>query len=298
MSRILLNQNKPENIEKLSTQRNLYSKAKKIQTWQIILTIIMPILFSFLALNYPLLSNINFVYGTLMLFISFIFLCFIQKIKEQAAKVQELFDCSVLNLNWNTLKCGDKPTLEFIHQNKEDKKTIKRLKKLTDWYTTNIKGLPISIGRILCQFENCLWDSKLRKRYSFYLLGSVISLFLIMLFIGFLRQLTLLNFFLFVFIPISPAFVFCFTEVKEHIDTNIATKRIKSEIEKVIKLSKEKRIKGLKLRSRNIQDEIYERRKKSPLIPDWIYEKLRDSYENDFSSWIKEISKELRNTYI
>lgn len=299
MNQILINQNKTENIDKLSAQRNLYSKAKKIQLWQIVLSIFVTILISILALINPFFDEISTIYGTVMLVMSFIFTVIIQNIKEQAAKTQELFDCEVLDLNWNYVKCGDKPTLEFIHQNRENEETIKRLRSLKDWYTTNIKDLSPSISRILCQFENCTWDSKLRKKYSFYLITFVVLLFSIMLFIGSFRQLTLIDFFILILIPITPAVMFCCTELKEHIDTNIMTGRIKKEIEIIIESSKKRKFNKsfLKRKSRTLQNEIYERRKRSPLIPDKIYKKLSNTYENELGNWIKEISDNMRSVY-
>ncbi len=46
----------------------------------------------------------------------FVFTPWVKKLRDSAARVQELFDTRVLGLDWNEISVGKKPEPELIHE--------------------------------------------------------------------------------------------------------------------------------------------------------------------------------------
>jgi len=300
MNNIPKNQNKQENIIKLSAQRNLYSQAKQIQLIQIILNIPIVIVLSILTLWNKSFETVTIMYGV---FVSLLDICVLNQIqqnkKEKAAKIQELFDCDVLELEWNDLKCGNKPTLEDIYEYQENQKVLSKLSPLKDWYSTSVGEVPISIARILCQLENCTWDSKLRKNYRILLILTTSFLFFLILILGIINNLTICKFFLLVVSPTLPSIIFCIRESNEHKETILVTERIKKNIDNIVNKTRKENVSANYLleHSRKLQDEIFERRKRSPLIFNKIYLWLRKPYENKMDNWLRSVVDNIKTIY-
>lgn len=127
MSDIHQRQNAPENIRKLQAQRQTYSDIKYWMIWIVMIGVILPILISFLtyALNNEFFSkllrfekrDISYLSASVgissTLFVGMLS-DFLKRKKEDAAKIQELFDTSVFDLPWDSMSVGDKPDTGMI----------------------------------------------------------------------------------------------------------------------------------------------------------------------------------------
>lgn len=273
MNNIEIIQNEQKQLERLAAQRELYSSAKRKHGWQIILTVIIPVCFAVVSFFNPQLSVIAAIFG-LASFIIDISLIEpnIKRQKNKAAKIQEIFDCDVLELPRSPLKIIDDIAVEevLLHYNAHIK--IKsNVEKIRNWYT-GVSLLPITIARILCQRKNCWWDFKLKERYSNFLKISGIIVFAGMLVIGILLNSSLITITL-IASGLVPFFQFC---IKQYNDNQEAAKRL-NELMKFIQnlwydaLHKNKTDQQLIVDSRRLQDEIFEHRSKSPLILDYYY---------------------------
>src|SRR5713101_9129496 len=91
-------QNMPRQLERLAAQRYLYSMAKHFLTGQLFLDLVSPIVLAVLVALFPGFG----IYGALialLILVSDFYLESLQSSKrEQAAGVQELFDCELLDL--------------------------------------------------------------------------------------------------------------------------------------------------------------------------------------------------------
>src|SRR6266550_1909209 len=96
---ILTKQNEPDEIKKLRAQRHLYAKAKLVVGLQVALTTVFPVVGTVSELVWPQLKGGLAFYGIL---ISILDVALIEpwqrRIRSIAAKIQESFDCSVLDL--------------------------------------------------------------------------------------------------------------------------------------------------------------------------------------------------------
>lgn len=281
MNSIPSKQNEQRQLERLAAQREIYSSAKKMHIAQIGLTVFGPILLFVANLIWPKLGAYSALYGIVVFIIDGVLIePIIKSKKTKSAKIQELFDCDVLELETSPLKVVDDVTVEeiLIHYRAHSKiKT--NIEKIRDWYPSNIDQLPISIARIICQRANCWWDSKLRRRYSNFLKYTGLMVFLSLLVYAFLADFSLIQFVL-IGSGLIPLFQFCNKQYNEHRDTasrldelvcysqNVWNKTILHDNPELAKDD-----------SRRLQDEIFEHRCKSPLILDPFFKIFRDEHE-------------------
>ncbi len=282
MNQIPTDQNTQKQLERLAAQRELYSSAKRWHLSQIVLTVFLPVLLSSVALIRPYLSVISAIFGVLSFIADITFIEPVIKRKRiKAAKIQELFDCDVLKIPVSPLKTVDDIAVEEVLQYYNAHIKVKtNVERIRNWYSSEVGKLPMHIARILCQRTNCWWDSKLRERYSTFLMYTGSIVFTVIMIAGLIANLTLVQVTL-IASGLIPFFQFC---IKQYNDNNEAAKRL-NELVAFSKqvwnealsgnLSKEM-IEG---NSRRLQDEIFEHRSKSPLILDTYYKLFRDSQE-------------------
>ena len=216
-------------------------------------------------------------------------------IKKQAAKIQEVFDCDILELEWAAIKIGRRPDEETVLEAASYfKKSNPNYPHLTDWYPPEIDQLPIHQARIICQRTNCWWDSKLRRKYANWIVALLVTLVIALLIIGLIGNSSLESFILRTLVPLNPAFLLGTRQYSEHIESANSWHKLKEYSEQLWEqaISKQKVPQELTQSSRCLQDEIYEHRCKSPLIFDWLYRRLRPAYAQQTDRAVKAMVEE------
>lgn len=301
---IIKKQNKEENLIKLAAQKQVYSNAKKLMAIQVILSVpiviilsLLPIIFSDsnLSLLHIKTESLNLCITTYGIFIAIIDQIFINpyitKIKGKAACIQENFDCEVLSLSENDVKCSKIDTEEIIKYAKD-----KEINDFKDWYRPPIiNTVPLSVGRIICQRINCWWDSYLRKKFRRDVIGFTIVLFILLFLISLVGGFTVSKLITNVVFPFLPALLLSIRQSQANAKAIKSLENLKNKADEYWNRLLLNPINYVILDdlSRKLQDEIYENRKNSPLIFDWYYNKNRDfqHYDIDYSG------KEMVNKY-
>lgn len=168
MNNIPQAQNTQRSLDLLAAQRQLYSDAKGLQMVSVIMSVPVVIAWSILVALFPPLAVYAALWGIVATLLELLFFSRLQKsTQEKAAKIQQIFDCEVLQFNWASLNCGVRIEPETIVDASNRYKRKKRnLKKLQNWYPISVGQLPIHQARIICQRSNVWWDAQLRRRYS------------------------------------------------------------------------------------------------------------------------------------
>jgi len=282
MNKIAAKQNEQKQLERLAAQREIYSSAKRLHLVQIILTVVLPIVLFIISGIWESFITYSALFGILAFVVDGIFIApIIKRLRIKAAKIQELFDCEVLELEKSPLKVATDVSVEEILLNFNAHSKIKtNIEKIRDWYPTNIGELPISIARIICQRANCWWDSKLRIRYSNFLKYFAIVVFLSIFIFSFLSKVEVTTLTLYLS-GLIPFFQFCNKEFFEHHDAAQRLNELVQYSENIWQeaLANPEDYHRNKLNSRRLQDEIFEHRSKSPLILDKFYNLFRDQNE-------------------
>jgi flagellar basal body-associated protein FliL len=269
-------------LERLAAQRQLYSYAKAVQVAQIILSVPIVILWSIAAVWFPFLQVYAALWGIVIALVSVGLLTpWQQTLQQNAAKIQELFDCDVLRIEWNQLRSGTKPAPEsVIEAATAYKKRDPDYTALKNWYPPAVGDLPLHLARIICQRTNIWWDAKLRRRYATYVAGVVASLAIVVLILALINGTTVEELILVGLAPLLPALVLGIRQYTEHREAANNLDRLRESAERIWSNALAgATTQDLEAESRNLQDLIYDNRRKSPLIQDRIYNLLRGHQE-------------------
>lgn len=276
-----------QQLDRLAAQRQIYSDAKKILALQVILSVPAVVVWSLVVMLNPALKVYAAFWGVVVTILDvLIFTPWQRSQREKAAKVQELFDCDVLQLRWRDLKTGRRPDAEAIMESSSKFKCKDpECSTLRDWYPPSVGKLPLHLARLICQRASCWWDAKLRRRYANYIVAVVGLLALTVFLVAVVGGLTVEKLFVVVIAPLMPAFTLGLRDFKEHKEAAAKLDRLKEHVERLW----DKAVKGraapdeLAEGSRELQDEIYDNRRRSPLIFDWLYKRLRRDDEEQMN---------------
>jgi len=279
---ILIKQNEQDELERLAAQRELYSAAKRIFAWQTLLTVVIPVTSACIAIVMNSCAPYVAWYGVVIFAIDLLVIDpQIKKLKTKAAKIQELFDCSVLQLSYSELKTVSDITVEVVlRYYKAHQKILTNIEKIKDWYPTPVAEVDLPIARIICQRSSCWWDKKLREEYCQRIKYIIISV-IVAIFTGCLFAKTGTIQLILILSALVPFFQFTIKQYNDNIDMNCRLEQLSNYIEQVWRDVLKNPISDLELKneSRRIQDGIYDNRTLSPLIFDFFYKESRTANE-------------------
>lgn len=201
--------------------------------------------------------------------------------QQQAARIQEQFDCYVLGLPPNPLHTGAPEPPEVIAKASERYDPAKA-PPLLDWYVGNLQKLSVTAARILCQRTNCSYDIGLRERYGRALwIAFGLSLVIVTL-IGTLGGMTVFDWLSKLVGPLLPALCLI---IKHNRANNESIKRLTELRAHADQLWNHCQGQALAddeflERSRRLQDELFDHRSRSLLQFEWLYKLSRPSVES------------------
>ncbi|MEJ1392968.1 MAG: S-4TM family putative pore-forming effector [Candidatus Sedimenticola sp. (ex Thyasira tokunagai)] len=301
MNKINERQNKQSSIDKLAAQNQLYGDAKKRLGVYLLLSIPLMIILN-IAVKPALLNdclNLGWTFdltdsiALFALMLAGYDLIYLKRhisaLKQKAAKIQEDFDCTVYDLEWNTLLCGDKECeLEIKKSSDKYSNKGKDRAKFSDWYTPEVENIDQIKAILVCQKENLGWDIEQRTKFIYFISIVSIMVFAISLIAGFYFEISLKSLILSAIIPSWPALSFAITNYFENKEAIQEKKLLKSAVDRVEDI----KIPTIKY-ARNIQNLIFLNRKNNCLIFDWFYEYLRNANQTGISYASKQLIQRL-----
>jgi hypothetical protein len=273
MNLVLQRQNEQLNLRKLAAQRALYSRAKKVQAWQLVLVVVLSTVLALAAIWHESIAGQVALYSLFITLADFLgFEPAIASIKKQAAQIQESFDCSVLDIECSVFKAGD-PEIEDVLVNSDALFKLKTdVEKLRNWYSAEIEPLSIGLSRLVCQRSNFQWDTGLRNDYNSFLLIPAISL-IAAVSISCLAQDVDFEHFVLITAAILPALLFFLKQRQQNQEAMSRLGQLAGHFRNVWQKANASTLSEVQLSeaARQIQDEIYDHRVQSPLVPDFYY---------------------------
>jgi SMODS-associating 4TM effector domain len=216
--------------------------------------------------------------------------------RKMAARTQEQFDCDLFNLDWRSLRVGEKPEPgDVIHAANRFKKTNPQMGHLKDWYPPAVDKVPLSLARLICQRTNCWWDSSLRKKYANALIAILLLIIVTVIVIALFQHQTVEQMILSVYAPIAPAVLWTVREVRRQHDAAEALDKLRGHVQRIwasVLKGQPTRLE-LDAAAREIQDSLYDGRSKNPLIFDWINNWVRPSHEISMNAKADEMIAEV-----
>ncbi|MBN2093056.1 hypothetical protein JW964_25760 [candidate division KSB1 bacterium] len=285
MKKIAETQNEPLQLQRLAAQRRLYDEARKIQTWRYIIAIPVTITWAIFA-NTMWESNLIPLIGNAIIAILTLwpFSTMDAGYREKAAKIQELFDCDVLNIPWNNELVEIPPAADYVADwaAKYDPKKYPG-NPIENWYSGPVDDLPLPFARIVCQRSNLMWDARLRKRYIkgviTMLVVVTIPLIGVLLWIGLDTAEKYAN----IFASLGPIFMLGINEIRLNLATIVSLQHTSHRIDELWNFAFRGKADEAELSqaSRNWQNNIYRHRKDNPVIARWLYKRFRDPDEEN-----------------
>ncbi len=280
---ILIDQNHPQQVDRLAAQRCLYSQAKRVLAAQLILTVAGAVVFAILAIIFERLRVWATFYGVSASLLDAAFLESRQKtLRQYAALIQEEFDCEVLRLEWPEWKASGKIDPEVIHaESCRYKKADPKFDDLKDWYEFEFTHLPHHLARLICQRASVGYDIGLRRSYRKWVAIIIVILCLGVFAFSLYSDVSMSKFILTVFAPLSPAILWGIREWKKQSEAIDSLDKLKKQADGLWKesLRSPDAQPDADSKARRLQDEILERRRNNPLIFDWLYIWQRDALE-------------------
>jgi len=280
---IVERQNLAECIELLAAQKNLYSRAKNIIGFQMILSIPIAVSAVIIAIMKPELKGFVALWGILVVvFDLFVFTPWIRRLRDLAARIQELFDTKVLGLSWSEISVGKRPDPEIIHEEaKKHGLEVKSVFGLKNWYPIVIDGVPEIFGIVICQRSNVWWDSRMRRKYAFFISIFLVSIAIGLIGYGLYEKKDMFDFLANLVAPLASTYIFGYRQMMEQGAAADRLDNLKEISEKIWKdaLSGEE-LATLKSKCRALQDQIFKHRKDNPPIFDFLFKWFRDGNED------------------
>lgn len=297
--KIIQKQELKENITLLAAQRNLYSRAKMILGLQMFLSFPIAILATIVAIVRPELKGYVALWGILVVvFDLFVFTPWIKRLRDDAARVQELFDTNVFGLDWSEISVGRKPGPELIHEEAQKHGlTDDDISKLRKWYPVSIDSVPDIFGIIICQRSNVWWDAKMRRKYAGFIRVVLVLIAFGLISYGLYENKDMFDFLAYIVAPLAAAYVFGYRQMLEHGAAADRLDKLKEIIEKIWSDA----IDGcdsimLTANIRALQNQIFEHRRTCPPVFDFIYWLFRDRNEELMNKGVDSILAEISNS--
>ena len=271
-------QNQSISLARLASQRYLYSCAKKTRTIGMVLILLVAILgvvsstVERPAINQwvPLFVIVAWIVDQL------IFKRIESALINEAATIQEEFDCFVLDLSWPKHKGIQRITSDRLKQlDLKAKSKSRDYNELFDWYTPESIPLDPISAKMHCQKINCWWDVRLRGTWRFVLYAFFGILFLLALILSISTGITVDK-----LIAIAASFIRVFAwGVAEVVNLEEASRNIDRIHRYLSSLAIQENVLPSDIRS--VQDEIFEHRRSNSPVPDWFYKLRRNAQERE-----------------
>lgn len=285
MNNIKTNQDLPQNMQFLKAQRVIYANAKKIYRWQLTITIVAVVILNVLKLTQNSFTSIDLtpcialVSVSITLFDLLFLTGYLSKFKTNGAKVQELFDCNVYNMEWNETNSGDKPE-NWIIEEAANEYFYNPKAPLSNWYHIDLDGLNQQEAILRCQETNLEYDRKLRFHFKNDCLIVCLSIVVISFAIATIINASLQGYLIYFIAPTLPLIVIL---IKLVIDNNKAVKSL-DEVRKAAKKLRNAAGVPSMIQLRQVQDKLFCSRKDSSLIPENYYQYRRTKLEQSTKS--------------
>ncbi len=296
MNSILDAQNDTRNLRRLAAQRQLYSEAKNAQVLQILVSTPAVIIWSVAALFIPAVKVYAAFWACLATLADVLFFSPLVKMKRSAAaKIQEEFDCEVLDLPWSDCKLGEHPEPETVSNYRRQVERDPELTAFRHWYPSPVGSVPLHIGRIICQRSSCWWDRTLREKYSRTSVYILVAGMVVIVVLAMLSGATVSNAIGAVLL-LQPSIVLAVKGYREHLDAAANADRLRRSAEALWRRSVSGQLSAEESRyeARLLQNEIYDHRANSPLVWDWLYKRLRAATETQMLDGAEALVEEYR----
>jgi hypothetical protein len=282
MHQIAKRQNENRCLQLLAAARHLYANAKQLLGLRLALGGPVATILAAVGIAAPGTKPIVALSGLTILALDLVWLTPREKhLREAAARIQERFDCDVLGLSWDTTKVGNPERPELVHEQATRYRRIASAKTpLADWYPRIVDRLPLRLARLVCQRANCEWDGKQRRMYARVIAALLLAAFVGVFLTGVAAHLSAEDLLLAVISPMSSTLRLCYQQWVDHRDAANRLDVLRERAERIWKDAlRDPGKPSVESDCRSLQSEIFDGRKRNPLVFEFVFKRLRARHE-------------------
>lgn len=273
-------QNAPDMLAFLRAKSALYDDAQRSYRLQAVLLVGVPLALAVAKILDPSLTNPAAVVGFVLFWVDFAWLEPRQKTRKTlGAKMQERFDCSVLDLPWRAERNGAEPTPEEVARWSGRHASTAALR---NWYNPAVGRLPLALARIACQRANGNWNATMRRRYADLLRVAARVAVFGLLGAGYVRDANMRSVVLMV-VTLAPFLHWSAREQRRQQDAAAVSERVRDRA-----LAQWRRLligdadpATALYDARELQNDIYDQRKGDQQMFAFVYRRFRDRDEEE-----------------
>lgn len=269
-------QNNPWSLDRLAAQRWLYGQAKRVENWRMLsVLVVASVLLVGLAMEAELYRQLATMIIVALWFVDqAVLVRWADRRKEEAAAIQEDFDCFVLDLPWPTHSGVERPTDDRVRELVGISRAPEVDRELVDWYGGD--GIPVeaTAARLHCQAVNCRWDGRLRKEWIYAVISVVGTLAAVGLFVATLAGVSLLEMAL-----VAAAVLRLAAWLTTELRVQSAARRRMEKLRDFLARTGEQAGSLTSCDIRLVQASIFEHRRHCPMVPDWFYRCRKTAHE-------------------
>ena len=268
-------QNSERSLDRLAAQRFLYRRVKTVENWRLVLVLVVAgLLLTGLTVKAGPFSQGATMAVVLLWFVDQVLVRSAGRKKEEAAAIQEDFDCFVLDIPWPEHLSVACPTNDRVAElKKEASGAGVTRREVADWYCADDIPVEAVAARLHCQRMNCRWDTRLRREWI-CLVRLVVGVIVIVGFVvGAALGVTLLTVVLGVAAGIRLV-AWLWLEQRAQL---LAQNRV-NDLHGYLSRAEAESGKMTLCEVRLAQAAIFEHRRTCPTVPDWFYEIRKKAY--------------------
>jgi hypothetical protein len=285
---IKVRQNEDDALRLLIAQRRFYSRAKRWQSTRWVGLLVISLAAPVVTIIWDQAAVWVGACAGLWLFLGRTFFSWRElATMTKGAIVQEDFDLHIFDMP-RSIERADRPSLEDIARISGDNSTLQitaSREKLLDWYPVT-GGNPGTLTVAIAQRANAEYSHRLLRTTVAICLVLTVAWAVILVVISASIGLPLSTFILGVALPVLPAAL----DVSDYLHNNTKAASDRRDLARMIeqKIRTSEQIEGFELLV--WQDRLFDLRRTTPQIPDWLYRITREKNERDMKTAADQLS--------
>ncbi len=265
-------QNLEVNLRRQLAARRVYLRGKWIYfggtSFAVLLALVSPVVLLFLPSWGPALGAIAGVW----IFVSrLLFEPWRQRLQLEGATAQEMFDCSVLGLEWNSALARRLSE----EQVRRESGTLVQRDRVENWYPADVvMDWPKSV--LTCQRTNMVWARRQHKSFGVFLISCAIVWAVIGVLVAVWDGASLGAYLVTIGLPSLPALLDALDMIRGHWRAAEVRQSLEDTIDSYLS-SRSATTTDL----RDNQDQLFALRRQAPLVPEWYYKLVKPGFETD-----------------
>lgn len=199
-----------------------------------------------------------------------------QRATQHAARVQELYDTSLFHLPWNYALAGRKPAPEDVA---DSARHITDDSKHRNWYSVDLGTTSWPADVLLCQRQSMVWSRQEHRAYGATILTTGVIWFIIGIVIALVRDLSLADYLIKIFLPSAPAFLDTIELARQHRQHASNRQQVEHQIDDLWQTFTAQPETLTVSKCREVQDAAFLLRRDGPRVPNLFYKIRRAKSE-------------------